>query len=115
MVKVKNNTGQIIHLPYGGMLGTGITELEEGQWKQNARHRIIKRRLQQGKLEVIDSEAAQQPEEPEEQAAEQEEPAQDEYPIEMGGGGWYELSDGSKVQGRERAIKRQRQLNQEGE
>lgn len=38
-----------------------------------------------------------------------------EYPKDLGGGGWYELSNGETVRGKDKAIKAQKELNSESE
>lgn len=109
-IKVINNTKYVRHLPRGAVLQPGVNEIEKKFIDANRSQSRFERAIKSGELVVAELEQVKKAEKIENKKQEE----VDEY-LKDNGGGWYILSDGSKVRGKRKALERQKELDKVGE
>lgn len=97
MEQVINNTDKIKHLTHGGVLYPGKNQLTKSQIKSNRRHPGFEADIKEGRIEIPELEDENE-----------------EYPIKVTENGWYRLSNGEKILGKNNAIEAQKELNTNG-
>lgn len=107
MVEVVNNTKEVKHLPYGNIaLQPGLNEVDEKQLDRNKGHKGFEYDLKNGNIKIKSE--TKKPEEKE--VINDKGNIDSEFPKSKGGG-WYELSTGESVQGKEVAEEIQEKID----
>lgn len=97
MKKVVNNTDEIKHLPYGGILHPGENELSSKIIEDNLGHPGVEDDIESGRIEIPSSDE------------------DEDFPKRTSENSpWYILSNGEKVNGYDNALKAQKELDENG-
>lgn len=107
MVEVVNNTKQIKNLPYGNIvLQPGLNEVDKEKLDRNKGHKGFEYDLKNGNIKI-----KSETKKPEEKKAINDKGNIDSEFPKSKGGGWYELSTGESVQGKETAEEVQEMID----
>lgn len=112
MVQIINNSNQIKHLPYGGTLQPGKNEINKGVIENNRGHPGFENDIDKEIIQII---APESKSEPEPEPKPEPEP-EGEFPKQTTEKSpYYDLSNGDRILGYEKALKAQKELDEAGD